>query len=73
MRESPNHEIKTKNNRNRQRTQIEFRMQLAHQMLGAFISKRKYRDTGVSSTRANALALCYAKEKNVQTMCKKQN
>ncbi|XP_061169395.1 piggyBac transposable element-derived protein 4-like [Saccostrea echinata] len=41
MRESTNHEIKTKGNKTRQRTQMEFRMQLAHQMLGGFTSKRK--------------------------------
>jgi hypothetical protein len=41
MRESTNHEIQTKGNRTRVRTQMEFRMNLAHQMLGGFISKRK--------------------------------
>ena len=41
LRESPEHEVKMKTNKSRQRNQMEFRMQLAHQMLGAFLSKRK--------------------------------
>lgn len=41
MRESPNHALKTKNNRSRTRTQLEFRMKLAHQLIGNFSIKRK--------------------------------
>ena len=41
MRESENHQLTTKNNRTRQRTQLEYRMKLAHQMLGGFMGKRK--------------------------------
>lgn len=41
LRESPEHEVKMKTNRSRQRNQMEFKMQLAHQMLGAFLSKRR--------------------------------
>ncbi|CAC5374938.1 unnamed protein product [Mytilus coruscus] len=41
MRESVNHQIVTKKNRPRQMTQLEFRMKLAHQMLGQFHGKRK--------------------------------
>lgn len=41
MRESPNHSLRTKNNRVRTRTQLEFRMKLAHQLIGLFSMKRK--------------------------------
>ena len=41
MRESANHQLVTKNNRPRQMTQLEFRMKLAHQLLGNFHGKRK--------------------------------
>ncbi|XP_063436760.1 piggyBac transposable element-derived protein 4-like [Mytilus trossulus] len=39
MRESVNHQIVTKKNRPRQMTKLEFRMKLAHQMLGPFHRK----------------------------------
>jgi hypothetical protein len=41
MRESENHKLSTKNNKEKPRTQIEFRMNLAHQLLGGFTGKRK--------------------------------
>jgi hypothetical protein len=41
MRESENHKLSTKNNKEKQRTHIEFRMNLAHQLLGGFTGKRK--------------------------------
>ena len=53
MRESPEHEVKTRTNRSRQRNQMEFRMQLAHQMLGAFLSKRKRPSDVQGPTPAN--------------------
>ena len=41
MKTSPNHVLKTKNGRERVRTQLEFRMQLAHQLFGTYMGKRK--------------------------------
>lgn len=41
MREFVNHQIQTKNNKERTRTQMEFRMKLDHQLLQGFMGKRK--------------------------------
>ena len=41
MKASPNHQLRTKNGRTRQRTQLEFRMKLAHQLFGDYMGKRK--------------------------------
>lgn len=41
MRESPNHGLRTKNNRVRTRIQLEFRMKLANQLIGLFSMKRE--------------------------------
>ena len=41
MKESPNHQLKTKSGRHRDLTQLEFCMKLAHEMLKGFTSKRK--------------------------------
>ena len=41
MKESPNHQLKTKSGRHRDLTQLEFRMKLAQGLLEGFTSKRK--------------------------------
>ena len=50
MKESINHQISTKNGRTRVRTQLEFRRNLAHQLLGGF-RKRKRDISGNAQTR----------------------
>ena len=53
MKESPAHQLKTKTNRPRDRTQLEFRMKLARQMLAAYTSKRKRPATLVESVNTS--------------------
>ncbi|KAK3108149.1 hypothetical protein FSP39_002030 [Pinctada imbricata] len=51
MKESTNHVIKTKTGRTRERTQLEFRIKLAHQLLGDFWGKRKRESIGERQTQ----------------------
>jgi hypothetical protein len=46
MRESPNHQIRTKTGRIRERTQLEFRTKLTHQLLAGYWGKRKSKSVG---------------------------
>ena len=41
MKTLPNHVLYTKNGRERVRTQLEFRMQLVHQLFGTYIEKKR--------------------------------
>lgn len=51
MKESKHHTIKTKSGRRRERTQLEFRTQLAHQLLGDYWGKRKRESIPEHQTR----------------------
>lgn len=51
MKESKNHVIRTKTGRHRERTQLEFRTQLAHQLLGDYRGKRKRESLPEQQTR----------------------
>jgi hypothetical protein len=51
MKESPNHQMTTKKNKVKIRSQLEFRMALAHQMIGDFRVKRKRVSTTSTMTR----------------------
>ena len=51
MKESTNHTITTKSGRRRERKQLEFRMKLAHQLIGDYWGKRKRESIGEHQTR----------------------
>jgi ribosomal protein L37AE/L43A len=51
MKESANHVIMTKSGKCRDRTQLEFRQKLVHQMIGEFRGKRKRESIGDHQSR----------------------